>query len=76
MIDVRIEGENFLPASQVLVDGKRPLSIILIDENTLEIMPPAGVDGQLATITVKNPDGSEASAKRAFLYDNRFGSSG
>ena len=73
MIDVRIEGQNFVAASQVLVQGKRPLSIILIDANTLEIMPPPGTDGQFADITVKNPDGSQVTMQRAFLYDGRFG---
>ena len=71
-IDVRISGENFVPWSQVLIQGKRPLSVILVDQNTLEIIPPPGADGTLADITVRNPDGAEATLKRAFRYDKRF----
>ena len=73
-IDVRIEGEHFHAASQVLVDGRRPLSIILLSDHALEIMPPPGAHGQLVSITVKNPDGSETTIERAFQYDQRFDS--
>ncbi|HEY2407208.1 MAG TPA: IPT/TIG domain-containing protein [Polyangiaceae bacterium] len=71
-IDVRILGENFVPWSRVTFQNRRPLSIILLDGNTLEIIPPPGAHGELVDITVTNPDGAETTAKRAFVYDKRF----
>jgi hypothetical protein len=44
-----------------------------IDKSNLELKMPAGPDGKMVDVAVRNPDGKEAVQKRAFLYDARYG---
>jgi hypothetical protein len=70
--ELTIEGKNFLPESKVLIDGRPPRSQKLVDKQTIEVKVPPGDDGKLVDVAVKNPDGKEAIAKRAFTYDARY----
>ncbi len=71
--ELSITGQNFLKESVVLVDGKPVAKVKFIDKANLELKMPAGADGKMVDVAVRNPDGKEAVQKRAFLYDARYG---
>ena len=70
--ELTVEGKNFAVGVAVTV-GKRPAkSVKRISGSILEVKTPEGDDGELADVTVKNPDGKQAVQKRAFQYDARY----
>jgi IPT/TIG domain len=70
--EVTVSGKNFLKDTIVLVDGKAPRTVKLVDASTLELKVPPGEPGKMVDVIVRNPDGKEAVQKRAFLYDPRY----
>jgi hypothetical protein len=70
--EMTISGKNFSKDSAVLVDGKAPKAIKLVDAGTLELKTPPGEAGKMVDVVVRNPDGKEAVQKRAFLFDPRY----
>ena len=70
--EITVSGKNFLKETVVLVDGKAPRAVKLVDATTLELKAPPGEAGKMVDVVVRNPDGKEAVQKRAFLYDPRY----
>lgn len=70
--ELTISGKNFLKDTAVLIDGKAPRAVKLVDAQTLELKMPPGEPGRMVDVVVRNPDGKEATQKRAFLYDPRY----
>lgn len=70
--EISIEGKNFTADSLVLIAGKSVGRVKFVSATSLEIKSPIGKNGDMVDITVRNPDGKEAIAKRAFMYDARF----
>jgi hypothetical protein len=70
--EISISGKNFVKESVVLVDGKPAKSVKLVDASTLEAKAPPGPNGKLADVVVKNPDGKEATQKKAVQFDARY----
>ena len=71
--ELSITGKHFTADAAVLVGGKPVKSAKLTDPTTLEVKTPPGQGGQMVDVVVRNPDGKEAVARRAFLYDERYG---
>jgi hypothetical protein len=69
--DLHISGKNFVEGTVVLVDGVE-VDTKLIDATDLELKTPAGRAGKMVDVIVRNPDGKEAKAARAFKYDDRL----
>jgi len=57
----------------VLLDGKPAEGAVFVSTTTIDATTPAGEDGRLVDVTVKNPDGQMSVVRRAFVYDRRFG---
>jgi hypothetical protein len=70
--ELTVAGKDFLADSVVLVGGKPATKVKLVDPQTLECRTPPGESGQMVDVVVRNPDGKEATSKRAFLYDDRY----
>jgi hypothetical protein len=70
--EMTISGKNFSKETAVLVDGKAPKTVKLVDASTLELKTPPGDAGKMVDVVVRNSDGKEAVQKRAFLYDPRY----
>lgn len=70
--EMSIEGKNFTADSVVLMAGKPVGKVKFISATSLEIKSPAGKNGDMVDVVVRNPDGKEATAKRAFMYDARY----
>ncbi len=70
--ELTVTGKNFLKETAVLVDGKPPKAMKVVDAGTIELKTAPGEAGKLCDVTVRNPDGKEAVQKRAFLYDPRY----
>ncbi len=70
--EMTIGGKGFLKETAVLVDGKAPRTVKVIDASTIELKTPPGDAGKMVDVVVRNPDGKEAVQKRAFLYDPRY----
>ncbi len=70
--EMTISGKSFLKETAVLVDGKAPKTVKMIDASTIELKTPPGEAGKMVDVIVRNPDGKEAVQKRAFLYDPRY----
>ncbi len=70
--EISIEGKNFTPDSVVLVNGKAVGRMKFVSATSLEIKSPPGKNGDMVDVAVRNPDGKEATAKRAFMYDARY----
>ncbi len=70
--EVSIEGKNFVADSVVLFGGKPAGRVKFVSASTLEVKSPAGKNGDMVDVAVRNPDGKEAVAKRAFLFDARY----
>lgn len=70
--ELTIEGKNFAEGVTVLF-GKVPAAKVRrISGSMLEVRTPGGTDGQLVDVVVKNPDGKEATQRRAFQFDARY----
>lgn len=70
--EISIEGKNFTADSVVLIGGKSAGRVKFVSATSLEIKSPVGKNGEMVDIVVRNPDGKEATAKRAFMYDARY----
>jgi predicted enzyme related to lactoylglutathione lyase len=70
--EISIEGKNFTADSVVLIAGKSVGRVKFVSATSLEIKSPIGKNGEMVDVVVRNPDGKEAVAKRAFMYDARF----
>ena len=70
--EMTISGKNFTKETAVLVGGKAPRAVKLVDASTLELKTPPGEAGQMVDVIARSPDGKEAVQKRAFLYDPRY----
>jgi len=70
--EVSIEGKNFVADATVLFGGKPVTRVKFVSATTLEVKTPPGKNGDMVDVVVRNPDGKEASAKRAFMYDARY----
>ncbi|MBK9262416.1 MAG: IPT/TIG domain-containing protein [Polyangiaceae bacterium] len=70
--EVAIEGKNFVADSIVLFAGKSVGRVKFVSSTSLEVKSPAGKNGDMVDVVVRNPDGKEATAKRAFMYDARY----
>ncbi|MBW2523933.1 MAG: IPT/TIG domain-containing protein [Deltaproteobacteria bacterium] len=70
--ELTIGGKGFVAQSRVLVASKPVERVKLVDAETLEIKVPPGKHGAMVDVTVKNPDGKQAVARRAFQYDERY----
>ena len=71
--EITVAGEGFLPTTAVLVDGKVVETVRFVSAKALDVKAPPGDDGKMVDVAVKNPDGQTAVARRAFVYDKRFG---
>ena len=71
--ELTLSGKHFAEGAVVLVGGKPATDVRRIDERTIETRTPKGTHGSLADVLVRNPDGKEATSRRAFLYDERYG---
>ena len=56
----------------MIVGGKPCKKVKLLGPTSIEAIAPPGEHGQMVDVVVKNPDGKEAVAKRAFQYDERY----
>lgn len=70
--EISIEGKNFTADSVVIFGGKSVGKVKFISPTSLEIKSPPGKNGDMADVVVRNPDGKEATVKRAFMYDARY----
>jgi hypothetical protein len=71
--EVTIAGENFVAGATVLVDGEPVAATKVRDSATIVFTTPRGEAGVMVDVVVRSPTGQEALAKRAFLYDPRYG---
>lgn len=71
--ELTITGEGFVSSSEVLLNGKPASGVRFISAKAIDLKVPAGEDGRLVDVTVKNPDGQSVTVRRAFMYDKRFG---
>jgi hypothetical protein len=71
--EVTVTGEGFVKSTLVLIDGEPAEGAVFVSATTIDATAPAGEDGRLVDVTVKNPDGQMSVARRAFVYDRRFG---
>lgn len=70
--ELTVEGKNFAEGVAVFF-GKVPASKVRrISGSMIEVKTPGGTDGQLVDVIVKNPDGKEATQRRAFQWDARY----
>ena len=70
--ELSISGKGFVVGTTVLLAGKPAARVKVVDATTLEVKTPPGTDGQMVDVVVRNPDGKEAVARRAFQYDARY----
>lgn len=70
--ELSIEGKAFTAGCTVLVGGKQAPKVKVISQTTIEALTPPGTHGQLVDVVVKNADGKDATARRAFQYDDRY----
>ncbi len=70
--ELGIEGTGFVKTTVVLVDGHPCATVRFVSATTLEVKAPAGEHGKLVDVVVKNPDGKADTARRAFMYDERY----
>jgi len=71
--EVTIEGDNFAQGFSVLVAGVPVGSASVRGKSTIVFKTPAGEAGSMVDVVVRSPSGAQAVAKRAFLYDPRYG---
>jgi hypothetical protein len=71
--EVTIEGDNFGPGFSVLVAGRPVGGASVRGKSTIVFKAPPGEAGAMADVAVRSPTGEQAVAKRAFLFDPRYG---
>lgn len=71
--ELSILGEGFVKGATVLLDGKPAVSVRVQSATAIDVKVPAGDDGRMVDVTVKNPDGQTVTVRRAFVHDRRFG---
>ena len=71
--ELEVVGSGFVEGTAVFIDGQPAKVKRRVDAGTLEVLTPQGKAGQMADVVVRNPDGQQAVAKRAFLFDPRYG---
>jgi len=71
--EITVNGEHFVKTTSVLLDGKPVEGARLVSASAIDVKVPPGEDGKMVDVSVKNPDGQSATARRAFVYDKRFG---
>jgi hypothetical protein len=55
---IRITGINFMPGAEVYWDDARATGVTWIDAQTLEALPPGGLQTGFHTVRVVNPGGA------------------
>jgi hypothetical protein len=70
--ELSIVGKHFVHSTEVHIDGKPMSAVRIVDATTIHLDTPAGDDGRVVDVEVRNPDGQSALAKRAFMYDARY----
>jgi hypothetical protein len=71
--EVTIEGDNFAAGFSVLVAGAPVGWASVRSKSTIVFKTPAGEAGAMADVAVRSPTGEQAVAKRAVLFDPRYG---
>lgn len=71
--ELSILGHGFVKSATVLIDGKPAAGVRVLSATAIDVKVPAGEDGRMVDVTVKNPDGQTTTARRAFVFDRRFG---
>lgn len=71
--EVTVMGKGFVKGSVVLLNGKPAEAARFVGPTTLDVTVPPSENGKLVDVSVKNPDGATATARRAFVHDDRFG---
>ncbi|MCC6551762.1 MAG: IPT/TIG domain-containing protein [Polyangiaceae bacterium] len=71
--ELTLIGESFVKGTVVLFDGKPAPSPRVVSATTIDVTAPPGEDGKMVDVSVRNPDGQTATARRAFVYDRRYG---
>ncbi|MBW2528584.1 MAG: IPT/TIG domain-containing protein [Deltaproteobacteria bacterium] len=71
--EISITGKGFVAGSVVLLGKDEAAGVRFVDETTLEVKVPAGESGRYVDVAVKNPDGQQDVARRAFVFDDRYG---
>lgn len=69
---LEIEGKNFVDGVAVLFGRTPAASLKRKSPLLIEAKSPPGKHGEFADITVKNPDGQEATERRAIQFDERY----
>lgn len=69
--DLSVVGENFVETS-VVVLGTKDIEATFVDSKNLDFKAPPGTNGAVVDVTVRNPDGKDDTARRAFVYDERY----
>jgi hypothetical protein len=69
--EVTITGEGFVRETVVLLDNLEARAK-LVDASTIDVTVPSGAHGKTVDVVVRNPDGQERMARRAFMYDERY----
>ena len=71
--EISITGSAFLSDTVVLLGDVEADRVVFVDATTLEVKVPAGASGEYVDVAVRNPDGQRQVARRAFVYDERYG---
>ncbi len=71
--EVTVMGKSFVKGSVVLLNGKPAEAARFVSPTTIDVTVPPSENGKLVDVSVKNPDGATATARRAFVHDERFG---
>ncbi|MFO0615333.1 MAG: IPT/TIG domain-containing protein [Polyangiaceae bacterium] len=70
--ELTVEGKNFAEGVAVFFGKVPAMKTRRISGSMIEVKTPGGPDGQLVDVVVKNPDGKEATQRRAFQWDARY----
>ena len=57
----------------VAVSLKKKENARFVSATAIDVKAPPGEHGKLVDVSVRNPDGTTAVARRAFMHDERFG---
>ena len=71
--EISVLGQGFVKGAVVLFDGVEAAKTTYVDHTTVDARTPPGKSGQAIDVAVRNPDGQLVQARRAFLYDERYG---
>lgn len=70
--EITVNGEHFVKTTVVLLDGKPIEGARFVGPTAIDVKVPPGEDGHMVDVSVKNPDGQTAIARRAFVHDKRY----